>query len=97
MNFGGLIIGIATFLSIGVCHPIVIKCEYHFGKECWPVFLVIGIVLSVISLFINDLVWSTVVGVLAFCAFWSIVELFEQEERVRKGWFPENPNRKKKK
>ena len=95
MNFAGLIIGVATFLSIGVCHPIVIKCEYYFGKECWPFFLCIGLVLSAVSLFIEDLVWSTVAGVLAFSAFWSILELFEQEERVRKGWFPENPNRKK--
>ena len=25
---------------------------------------------------------------------WSIKELFEQRERVRKGWFPENPKHK---
>ncbi|HIT47433.1 MAG TPA: DUF4491 family protein, partial [Candidatus Cryptobacteroides merdipullorum] len=39
---------------------------------------------------------STIAGVAAFSAFWSIVELFEQEKRVRKGWFPENPARKSK-
>ena len=27
---------------------------------------------------------------------WSIKELFEQEERVKKGWFPENPKKKQK-
>ncbi|MBQ5683504.1 MAG: DUF4491 family protein, partial [Peptococcaceae bacterium] len=26
--------------------------------------------------------------------FWSIGELKEQRERVEKGWFPKNPNRK---
>ncbi|MBR6132510.1 MAG: DUF4491 family protein, partial [Bacteroidales bacterium] len=31
MNFTGLIIGAATFLCIGVFHPLVIKAEYHFG------------------------------------------------------------------
>jgi len=25
---------------------------------------------------------------------WSILELFEQEERVKKGWFPKNPKKK---
>jgi len=25
---------------------------------------------------------------------WSIHELFEQEKRVERGWFPKNPNRK---
>lgn len=30
----------------------------------------------------------------AFSFFWSILEVFEQEKRVLKGWFPENPKRK---
>jgi len=34
-------------------------------------------------------------GVLGCTFLWSIQELYEQEERVRKGWFPENPNRQK--
>ena len=68
MNFSGLLVGLATFLIIGLFHPIVIKSEYHFGVRCWWVFLF--------------------VGVTAFSCFWSILELFEQRERVRKGWFP---------
>jgi len=39
MNFNGIIVGLATFLIIGICHPIVIKAEYHFGKGCWRAFL----------------------------------------------------------
>ena len=34
-------------------------------------------------------------GILAFSCFWSIRELFEQEQRVKKGWFPKNEKRKK--
>ena len=30
MNFTGVLIGLVSFLSIGVFHPIVIKAEYHF-------------------------------------------------------------------
>jgi len=37
---------------------------------------------------------STILGVVAFSAFWSILELFKQRERVAKGWFPKNPKRK---
>ena len=29
MNFAGLLIGISTFLIIGLFHPLVIKVEYH--------------------------------------------------------------------
>ena len=33
-------------------------------------------------------------GIVGFSSFWTIKELFEQEERVRKGWFPRNPRRR---
>ena len=61
MNFTGIITGLATFLIIGVFHPIL----------------------------------STILGVTAFSSFWSIIELKEQRERVRKGWFPVGPGHKR--
>lgn len=94
MNFEGIIVGLLTFFIIGIFHPIVIKAEYHFGKECWWVFLLAGLAFAALSLFIDSLVWSTVVGVVAFSSFWSIHELIAQDKRVKKGWFPANPKRK---
>lgn len=88
MNFEGLIIGISTFLIIGIFHPIVIKTEYHFGVRVWWVFLIMGLVGVAASLIIENTLLSTLLGVFAFSSFWSIKELFEQRERVRKGWFP---------
>ena len=35
MNWTGIIIGAAVFLSIGICHPITIKLEYYFGRKGW--------------------------------------------------------------
>ena len=95
MNFYGLIIGVATFLLIGCCHVIVVKAEYHFSKKIWPVFLVVGIVSLVLSLLVSDSIISGLVAVFGISCLWSIKELIEQEERVKKGWFPENPARKK--
>jgi len=94
MNFSGIIVGLATFLIIGIFHPIVIKAEYHFGKGCWWAFALAGVAFAVLSVFINTLVWSTITGVTAFSCFWSIHELIEQEKRVSRGWFPANPKRK---
>ena len=88
MNLEGIIVGLATFIIIGVFHPIVIKAEYHIGKKCWWAFLLAGTGFAALSLFIDSLVWSTITGVTAFSCFWSIHELFEQEKRVEKGWFP---------
>lgn len=91
-NFEGLAVGLATFLIIGVFHPIVIKGEYYFGVRCWWVFLLAGIALCAASIFTGG-VLSILLGVTAFSCFWSILEVFEQRERVRKGWFPANPKR----
>ena len=44
-NLTGLVIGIATFLIIGLFHPLVVKGEYYLGVRCWWVFLVMGICL----------------------------------------------------
>jgi hypothetical protein len=94
VNYKGIIIGITAFFIIGVFHPIVIKSEYYFGKRVWPVFLITGIALIILSLFIDNGTISAVIGVTGFSSLWSIHEIFQQEERVRKGWFPSNPKRK---
>lgn len=38
MDFTGIIIGAASFLIIGILHPVVIHAEYHYDKGIWPVF-----------------------------------------------------------
>ena len=93
MNFVGLIIGISTFLIIGLFHPIVIKLEYHFGVKSWIIFPIVGTAALVASLLIDNVIASSLLGVLAFSSYWSILEIFEQERRVKKGWFPKNPKR----
>ena len=94
MSFEGICIGFMTFFIIGIFHPIVIKAEYYFGKRVWPVFLAIGIASLILSVFLTNFIASACVGVFGFSSLWSIHELIEQEERVKRGWFPENPNRK---
>lgn len=93
MQFEGTLIGLSSFLIIGIFHPIVIKAEYYWSKKCWPLFLLVGLALLVWSLFLDSPRWSAIVGVTGFSCLWSIKELFEQEERVRKGWFPSNPKK----
>lgn len=93
MNFSGIIVGAATFLIIGVCHPIVIKMEYYWGKGSWWLFLLAGLAFVAASIFVDKDVVATIFGAAAFSCFWGIKEMFEQERRVLKGWFPENPAR----
>ncbi len=95
-NFSGIIIGVATFLVIGLFHPLVIKAEYYIGVKSWWFFLLLGILSVVASLLVADLTISILLGVVAFSSFWSIGEVFQQKKRVEKGWFPANPKREKK-
>lgn len=93
-NLSGLLIGLSTFLIIGLFHPLVIKGEYYFGVKCWWAFLILGIICTALSIAIKNPTLSIMLGVVAFSSFWSILEVFEQRERVRKGWFPRNPRRR---
>lgn len=96
MNWAGIVLGASAFLLIGIFHPIVIKAEYHLGKECWWMFALAGAGFCVASMLVSAIVPAAVLGVAGFSCFWSILELYQQERRVKKGWFPDNPNRKKK-
>ena len=90
----GLALGICTFLIIGLFHPEVVKAEYYWGTRCWWLFLLLGLGGVVASVCVADLFVSALLGVFAFSSFWTIKEVFDQEKRVRKGWFPKNPRRK---
>lgn len=94
-NFSGIIIGVATFLIIGLFHPLVIKAEYYIGVKSWWLFLLLGIVSAAASLLVADLIVSILLGVVAFSSLWSIGEVFQQKKRVEKGWFPANPKKRK--
>ena len=94
MNFEGPLIGLATFLIIGVFHPIVIKTEYYFGTRPWWIFLLLGLGCIAGALFAESTLASALLGVTGFSSLWTILELFEQKERVRKGWFPKREKKK---
>jgi hypothetical protein len=87
-NLTGIIIGLITFLCIGLFHPLVIKAEYFFGVKCWWCFLLFGIGGIVAALLLRNVFASTACGIFAFSSFWAINELFNQKKRVEKGWFP---------
>lgn len=93
MSFNGLIAGAVFFVCIGLCHPAVIKMEYYWGKRSWWVWLVVGLICCVASVMVKNQILSAFLGTFAFSCFWGITEMIHQEERVVKGWFPENPKR----
>ena len=94
IHFTGVIIAISTFFVIGLFHPIVVKTEYYFGTRPWWLFLIGGLLCVFAALCVENVLASSVLGVIGASFLWSIGELFSQKKRVEKGWFPMNPKRK---
>jgi hypothetical protein len=93
MYFHGLFAGAAALVIIGLFHPVVIKGEYYFGKRIWPLFLIAGLGLTAAACTVPQVYLSAFLGITGFTCFWSIKEIFDQEKRVERGWFPRNPSR----
>ncbi len=93
MNFFGFLLGIATLLIIGLGFPLVIRGERIFGYLCWPYMMSIGLLLIVISIFININWISAMIGVLGATFIWGSTELKEQAVRTEMGWYPFKPNK----
>lgn len=88
LNYSGVIIGAATFTIIAISRYACIKAEYYFSKRFWIGFLIIGIGSIAGSAFTEHLILSVILGINGFTFLWGIGEIIEQEERVKKGWFP---------
>jgi hypothetical protein len=93
MYLHGLFAGAAALVIIGLFHPIVIKGEYYFGKRIWPLFLIAGLLLIAAACLVSQVYLSALLGITGFTCIWTIKELFDQEKRVERGWFPRNPSR----
>ena len=94
LNVFGITLGVASFAIIGLFHPLVIKGEYYFGTKVWMMFFAAGITSVILSLIVNSVFISTLLGIFGFASFWGIKEVFDQEKRVKAGRFPKNPKRK---
>ena len=87
MNGYGIIVAVICFICIGIFHPIVIKAEYYLSARCWPIFLIVGVKIIAISLFVKTQIVSIILGIIGCSCLWSIVELKQQKKRVERGWF----------
>lgn len=95
LDFTGVLIGLCTFLIIGLFHPLVIKGYYYLGLKSRWIFLACGMAALAGSLAVAEPKVSILLGVTAFSCFWSIKEVNEQKRRVERGWFPANPKHRK--
>ena len=94
MNFYGLAMASTMILATGLGHILIIKGEYYWGVKWWPGLVVLGLLVLIISVLVDNVLLSGCFGILAAVLLWSVYELFLQRKRVERGWFPRNPKRK---
>ncbi len=90
MNLSGLLAGLATLLIIGLGFPIVIHGERLLGYLWWPYFILVGLLILGVSLFVSSALVSIPVAVLGATLIWGSTELKEQAVRADLGWYPKN-------
>lgn len=93
MDFFGLILGLATFLVIGLGFVWVIRGERYFGYLWWPYVMGFGALVVIGSLFIRSDWGSALTGAFGASLIWGSTELKEQAIRAELGWFPFNRNK----
>ena len=86
-NLTGIVIGIATFLIIGIFHPMVTKGEYYFGVKIWWLFLVMGIAAVAGSIAVRHILWSTLLAA-CLCPHWVPIFGKRQAAALHSGVFP---------
>jgi hypothetical protein len=85
IQWAGLVLAITTFVTIGVGHVLVRRLHPKFGTRLGVKFLVMGGVVMVISIFVDQKLISGVLGIIAITTFWDGLEFFRQVKRVQKG------------
>lgn len=95
INWIGPAAAASTFLGVWIGHVSVRKIEREVERIWIPAALAfaIGIGLEIASLLTDNLILSTICGILGVTLLWDSLELaVRQPRRVREGHAPANPN-----
>lgn len=94
LNTIGFVAAASTFLGVWFGHVAVRKVE-AISPTIWvptTAFAVVGIALEWLSLSTSNLYLSTASGILGFTFLWDALEFTRQQNRIKKGHAPANPN-----
>jgi hypothetical protein len=93
-NTVGLVAAVSTFLGVWFGHVAVRKIE-SISQAIWlptVAFAGAGIAFEVFSLLTSNLFLSIASGILGFTLLWDALEFTRQQNRIKKGHAPANPN-----
>jgi hypothetical protein len=94
INTLGLVAAVTAFLSIWFGHVAVRKIEFVSPTIWLPtvIFAVLGLLTEYWSLITDHWSLKTVLGILGITLLWDAFEIYRQQNRVKHGHAPANPN-----
>jgi hypothetical protein len=93
LQWAGPVLAVVTFGTIGLGHVMVRRINYLYGTKPAPYVLGFGLVFLYVSLRMSSDLASATLGIVGVTVLWGSFELVRQEERIRRGHAPPNPNR----
>ena len=94
MNLIGLVAAPAAFFGIWFGHVAVRKIE-AVSPTIWlptTAFAIVGVTFEWFSLSTSNLLLSSATGILGFTFLWDALEFTRQQNRIKKGHAPANPD-----
>lgn len=94
INTLGLVAAVTAFLTIWLGHVAVRKIEFISSTIWIPtvVFITLGIGAEWLSLLTPNSHLATLLGILGITLLWDAFEIYRQQNRVKHGHAPANPN-----
>ena len=94
INFSGLVAAASTFFGVWFGHVAVRKIEAISSTIWLPtlLFAMAGIALEWLALSTSDRLLAAASGILGFTFLWDALEFTRQQNRIKKGHAPANPN-----
>lgn len=93
LQWGGPALAVVTLATIGFGHVMVRRLNYFYGTKPVPIVAGLGLLSLFLSLWTANDLTCAVLGIVGVTTLWDAVELYRQEERVRRGHAPANPDR----
>src|SRR5687768_7320981 len=94
LNAIGLVAAASTFVGVWFGHVAVRKIE-SIARTIWlptASFAAVGVIFEALSLLTSNSLFSTAFGILSFTLLWDALEFTRQQNRIKKGYAPANPN-----
>ena len=93
LQWVGPMLAAVTVGTIWFGHVMVRRVNYRYGTKPAPFVFFLGLLVMVFSVITESDLLSGAAGIVGITTMWDAYELVRQEERVRLGRAPRNPNR----